>query len=105
MYELYVNNCTSLTCIEVEDVNQAIANLTAGFTTKYWVGSNVNASVFSLSCSLPSTQALEGRPLYLSPPQLNDAEILALSSQAGDLVYNLTLDCLQVYNGTSWNCL
>ncbi len=39
-------------------------------------------------------------------PRLTQAEILALASPAtGLLIYDLTNNCLRVYNGSLWNCL
>jgi hypothetical protein len=45
------------------------------------------------------------RPNVVSNPQLTYDAILALPSpQRGDTVYDLTFDCLRVYNGNKWVC-
>lgn len=45
------------------------------------------------------------RPNVVSNPQLSYDAIVALPSpQRGDTVYDLTFNCLRVYNGTKWVC-
>ncbi|MCU0340296.1 MAG: hypothetical protein MUE30_10445 [Spirosomaceae bacterium] len=45
-------------------------------------------------------------PLYLSVPQLTANSISGIiAPQRGMLVFDLTNNCLKVYNGMTWKCL
>lgn len=53
-----------------------------------------------------SVKATAVLPAALSLPQLTAADITAINSpQKGMLVYDLTNNCVKLYNGTLWKCL
>jgi hypothetical protein len=59
------------------------------------------------ACSILSS-VLSGTmtPYYFLPPSLTTAAILAIvSPPTGALVWDTTVMCLKVYNGTAWVCL
>lgn len=53
-----------------------------------------------------SVKATVVLPTALSLPQLTAADITAITSpQKGMLVYDLTNNCVKIYNGMDWKCL
>jgi hypothetical protein len=66
-------------------------------------GCSATTSNITVVNALSSVQAAEFSPNYLLVPQLTFAQISAISSpKRGMIVYDLTNNCLRVYNGTMW---
>jgi hypothetical protein len=64
-----------------------------------------NNMVLSGQCQ-SETPATILNPLYLSVPQLTANSISGIiAPQRGMLVFDLTNNCLKVYNGMTWKCL
>ena len=58
------------------------------------------------TCSPISSSSSYSGPFGFVPPSLTSAEIAALVTPAlGTLVWDITVMCLKVYNGTAWVCL
>jgi hypothetical protein len=69
---------------------------------------NPGGSYFLMTgtCSPISSSSSYSGPLGFVPPSLTSTEIAAIVTPAlGTLVWDITVMCLKVYNGTAWVCL
>jgi hypothetical protein len=68
-----------------------------------------NGITLTGDCVTPAPTSVKATtilPTVVSVPQLIATDIAAIASpQKGMLVYDLTNNCLKVYNGTLWKCL
>ncbi|ROI06891.1 hypothetical protein EGI16_03025 [Chryseobacterium sp. G0240] len=94
-----VNACI---CYKQGALSGNVLNTTVGITSLGRAGGNAG--------SWPMVRkggwiALEAKTKGFTPNRLTTAQKNALVPVEGMIVYDTTLDCLSVYNGTAWKCL
>jgi hypothetical protein len=123
-YQIYRNNgfwiigriiCNGCTSPTINLYYQTSSNGTKPPCSNNWIpvggGGNFNIINLSGDCipTAPPVTSVKSStilPTVLSVPRLIASDVAAIvSPQKGMLVYDLTYNCLKLYNGTEWVCM
>jgi hypothetical protein len=120
-YQIYRNGgnwkigrviCNGCTTPSTNLYYQTVSNTSKPPCTNNWMpvggGALINITLTGdcVSSGPTSVKATTVLPTAVSLPQLTATDIAAIASpQKGMLVYDLTNNCVKIYNGTNWKCL